>query len=359
MKKNKGAINLLVLVGALTVISLLTAVFLSSRGTRPVVPSVPESKPQAGIDPLQGITPAPSCFVSANIPTLTPTATPTIRIPTLTVTPTPTRRITPTPTLTPTATPTRRLSPTPTATPPPVVKTISGNVFYDCDGFDPNYPQGGVRASYYDWIPPCTVLQSGTRRCTASEQCQTGRSLPYSLDLYTRSRAGGMTWLTDRGNHGRLNDNCAYVGGACGYLLGTSSPATCVAGPRHCSTVGGFALNTSDDNIFVLNGREYYAIRVKLNVNLCGANPTDRGNWVVTAAYLSNYNNNACVRNLDRQLIMCNLDASGSGITNRCTSTYSYSVSGLAAILIAKEFIPVANFGNLWIGAFRLNDPYR
>lgn len=343
MKKNKGAINLLILAGVLTVVSVLTAVLLSNRGTRPVAPSVPESKPQAGTDPLQRITPAPSCFVSANIPTLTPTATPTIRIPTLTVTPTPTRRITPTPT--------KRLTPTVTPT-PPVVKTISGNVFYDCDGFNPNDPQGGVRASYYHYIPPCTVLISGTKRCVPSEQCQNGRSLPYSLDLYTRSRAGGMTWITDQGNHKRLNDNCAYAGGACGY------PAV-APNPRHCSTVGGFALYTSDDNIFVLNGTEYYAIRVKLNVNLTGANPADRGNWVVTAAYLSNYGNNACVRNLDRQLIMCNLDASGSGITNRCTSTYSYTVSGLAAILISKQFLPAVNFSNLWIGAYRTDDPYR
>lgn len=347
MKNNKGAVSLLILAGILTVVSVLTAILLSGRGTRPVVPSVPESRPQAGIDPLQGITPAPSCFLSASIPTLTPTLTPTATPTRPTITPTPTGRITPTPTLTPT---------------PPVLKTISGNVYYDCDGFYPDNPQTDVRASSRYAIPPCTALEPGTKRCSSgstAERCQSGRSLPYSLDLYTRSRAGGMTWLTDRGNHQRLNDDCAWVGGVCGYPPGTASPATCVAGLRHCSTVGGFAMRTSDDNIFVLNGIEYYAIRVKLNVNLCGANPTDRGNWVVTAAYLSNYSNTACVKNLDRQLIMCNLDATGNGITNRCTSTYSYSVSGLAAILIRKQFLPAINFSNLWIGTFRTDDPYR
>ncbi len=143
------------------------------------------------------------------------------------------------------------------------------------------------------------------------------------------------------------------------YLFFTSSPATCVAGPRHCSTVGGFAMRTTDDNIFVLNGTEYYAIRVKLNVNLCGANPVSVGAWVVTAAYLSDYSNNACVRNLDKQIILCNLDSTGNGITNRCTSVSTYSPNRSAAILISKQFLPAVNFSNLWIGTFRTDDPYR
>jgi len=102
------------LILALLIITVITALRLQQTGTESVVPSVPKSKPQAqAAIPTPG--PDSACrktWVIVSAPTLTPT-------PTGTLTPTPTSTPTPTGTLTPTLTPTGTSGPTATNTPQP------------------------------------------------------------------------------------------------------------------------------------------------------------------------------------------------------------------------------------------------
>lgn len=100
------------LVLALLIIAVITALRLQQIGTEPVAPSVPKSQPRAqAAIPTPG--PASACrktWTIAQGPTLTPTLTPT---------PTPTGTLIPTPTGTLTPTPTGTLATTPTGTPGP------------------------------------------------------------------------------------------------------------------------------------------------------------------------------------------------------------------------------------------------
>lgn len=105
------------LVLALLIIAVMTALRLQQIGTEPVVPSVPKSQPRA-----QAAIPTPGAdsacrktWTIALAPTLTPTPTST-PTPTGTLTPTPIGTLTPTPTSTPTLTPTGTLQPTSTGT---------------------------------------------------------------------------------------------------------------------------------------------------------------------------------------------------------------------------------------------------
>lgn len=106
------------LILALLIIAVITALKLQQIGTEPVVPSVPKSQPKAqAAIPTPG--PASACrktWTIAQGPTLTPTPTPT-PTPTGTLTPTPTGTLTPTPTSTPTPTLTPTGTPGPTSTP--------------------------------------------------------------------------------------------------------------------------------------------------------------------------------------------------------------------------------------------------
>ena len=99
---------------ALLIIAVITALRLQQIGTEPVAPSVPKSQPRAqAAIPTPG--PDSACrktWVIVSAPTLTPT-------PTGTLTPTPTSTPTPTGTLTPTLTPTGTSGPTATNTPQP------------------------------------------------------------------------------------------------------------------------------------------------------------------------------------------------------------------------------------------------
>src|SRR3989338_5132549 len=113
-QKRLMTIGGVLLVLALLIIAVITALRLQQIGTEPVAPSVPKSQPKA-----QAAIPTPGAdsacrktFQIAQGPTLTPT-------PTGTLTPTPTGTLTPTPTgtLTPTLTPTG--TPQPTNTPVP------------------------------------------------------------------------------------------------------------------------------------------------------------------------------------------------------------------------------------------------
>lgn len=99
MKKTLTISVLIIATVALAVISVLTAIRIREMGTRPVAPSVPESKPKAVAELPEEITPAPVCQTSLTIEvesSPTPTATGT-----LSPSPTPTTTTTPGPTNTP------------------------------------------------------------------------------------------------------------------------------------------------------------------------------------------------------------------------------------------------------------------
>jgi len=106
---------------ALLIIAVITALRLQQIGTEPVAPSVPKSQPRAqAAIPTPG--PDSACrktWVIVSAPTLTPT-------PTGTLTPTPTSTPTPTGTLTPTLTPTGTSGPTATNTPQPTNTPVPG-----------------------------------------------------------------------------------------------------------------------------------------------------------------------------------------------------------------------------------------
>lgn len=107
------------LVLALLIIAVITALRLQQIGTEPVVPSVPKSQPRAqAAIPTPG--PASACrktWTIALAPTLTPTPTST---------PTPTGTLTPTSTSTPTSPPTGTPGPTATNTPQPTNTPVPG-----------------------------------------------------------------------------------------------------------------------------------------------------------------------------------------------------------------------------------------
>jgi len=83
MKKNLVLIGIIVATIVLAIVSVLTAIRIREMGTRPVAPSVPESKPKAVGEIPEDITPAPVCQTSFSIevessptPTTTTTTTP-------------------------------------------------------------------------------------------------------------------------------------------------------------------------------------------------------------------------------------------------------------------------------------------
>ena len=102
------------LVLALLIIAVITALKLQQIGTEPVAPSVPKSQPkaQAAIPTPGAASACRKTFQIAQGPTLTPT-------PTGTLVPTPTGTITPTATPTGTPGPTATNTPQPTNTPVP------------------------------------------------------------------------------------------------------------------------------------------------------------------------------------------------------------------------------------------------
>lgn len=108
MKKNLILTSIIISTIVLAVLSIVTAIRIRNLGTRPIVPSVPESRPRAS-----GEFPDDSgvCKVTFSVPEA-PTLTPM-----------------PTATLTPTAT--RGPSPTPTATGVPCTVTLQGRVYLD------------------------------------------------------------------------------------------------------------------------------------------------------------------------------------------------------------------------------------
>lgn len=126
------------LILALLIIAVITALKLQQIGTEPVAPSVPKSQPKAqAAIPTPG--PASACrktFQIAQGPTLTPT-------PTGTLSPTPTGTLTPT--LTPTGTPgsTATNTPGPTSTPggptstPTPIPTVAQQALPEAGGFGP------------------------------------------------------------------------------------------------------------------------------------------------------------------------------------------------------------------------------
>lgn len=114
MKKNLVIIGIIILTIVLGVVSVLTALKLKELGTRPIAPSVPESKPEAQEGIPADLVPAPGCRLTFSVGTVLPTPTGTIRL-----TPTVTRGPTPTVTSRPIVTPTGTIRPTNTPFPTP------------------------------------------------------------------------------------------------------------------------------------------------------------------------------------------------------------------------------------------------
>jgi hypothetical protein len=140
MKKNLTIVGIILLTVILAVLSVVTALRIKEMGTRPVAPSVPESKPEAvDVGPPDGLTPATICQKSLSVTEE------------ITGTPTPTTTTTPTPTVTGTPTPTTTPSPTPTGGPSSMCEYLhadktSGSppltVNFEGKGFDPTRVKG-------------------------------------------------------------------------------------------------------------------------------------------------------------------------------------------------------------------------
>lgn len=108
-KKNLSLLLLLVTTLVLAAIAIATAWKLYQKGSKPVAPSAPASKPKAAASTVaddlpDNITPAPGCRLSNPAPTQTTTPTPT-NTPTPNTTPIPTNTPTPLNTPLPTSTP--------------------------------------------------------------------------------------------------------------------------------------------------------------------------------------------------------------------------------------------------------------
>jgi len=158
VKKNLILTGIISFTVILAVLSAIIAIKIYKLGTRPVVPSVPESKP-AAVVPLPTLPPSlppTSCVLRFGIPTPSQVVTPTATVtPTSTVAPTasvtppgPTSTATPTftPTLTstpsPTATATPPPEPTATNTPEPTSTTVPGQSY--CDYLRASVSSGSV-----------------------------------------------------------------------------------------------------------------------------------------------------------------------------------------------------------------------
>ncbi len=120
LKKNWSLLSVGLITIVLAVVALGTAWKLYQAGREPVAPTAPASVPKAQEEPTATPTPEEPCVLEFEVPSGTPTPTPTGE-PTATPTPGPTATPTPTgaPTATPTPTPGPTATPTPTSPPPP------------------------------------------------------------------------------------------------------------------------------------------------------------------------------------------------------------------------------------------------
>ncbi len=112
MKKNLTIIGIIISTVVLAILSVMTAIRIKNLGTRPVAPSVPESKPKAEELIPDSLTPVPACKSTLQATALTPSPTPEVSL-------TPTATLTPGPSSTPTPGPSSTPTPGPSSTPGP------------------------------------------------------------------------------------------------------------------------------------------------------------------------------------------------------------------------------------------------
>lgn len=376
MKKN---VLLSMLIGWIVVVSLIVigvALRLQNLGTRPVVPTVPESEPKAeGIVPA--ITPGAAACRQYGMPRV-PTASPT---PTLTPTTTP---------RTPTNTPPPR---TPTATATPAAVVIQGRYFQDKDiAYN---GRGGFEAP----VPVCFRDDLVKKGCAEKDAngVRLLYTLPFRMDVQMTGGTNYPIQSRDLGNNPNEVDVCSTLSYEekapkyCGVKGGTRSGDR-VYPNTHCSKFGGFSL-TIPAGAFVQNveGKLYYRVRIEANPRsgLPVANPFDTKEWVISEAYWMNpavlnpppspspgYQNTStgvrCDRNLsggtqcnvclaNRQPVtparVCNLDGSGYVRDEYCEPINSAQSGGDRGYRFDKwlvVLVPVdgsMNNQTLWIGA--------